>query len=308
MKKVDFFIIGAPKCGTTSLYEYLYTHPEICFSDSKEPNYFSYDFPKYRTTFSIDEYYDKEFSHCHSNSKLFGESSVWYLYSKVAIKEIYKYNPDAMIIILLRNPLDMLPSLHSQLLYNLDEDIVDFETAWKLQEQRSESRHIPKYCRVAEFLQYKNIGMYSRQLKRVYSYFPKHQVKIILFDNLIKNPSEVYADTLKFLGLKNNNRTSFHISNQNKSLIFKPLAILIQRPPEFVTSTVKRLKKLLHIHKFGIYPLMDKMNIFLNTQKKTRKPLDPYFIKIMHDTFIQDINKTEKIINMDLSSWKNYSQ
>ncbi len=304
MKKVDFFIVGAPKCGTTSLYEYLYTHPNICFSYSKEPNYFSSDFHGYRTTFSINDYHQKEFSYCNDNGNLFGESSVWYLYSSIAAKEIYKYNADARIIVLLRNPLDMLYSLHSQLLYNLDEDIANFEKAWKIQAARSEKKHIPKYCRVPEFLQYRNIGLYSIQLERIYKYFPRNQVKIILFEELVKTPEKVYSNVLSFLGLENDGRTEFHVSNQNKSLIFKPLATLIQRPPVFIVSIVNRIKSVLHVHRLGIYPLMNKFNVLINSQKKTRTPLQTDFKKIMLDTFLDDINKLEKIIGRDLSSWK----
>ncbi|MCH9035408.1 MAG: sulfotransferase [Planctomycetes bacterium] len=43
MNKPDFFIVGAPKCGTTSLYEYLRQHPEVFMSRIKEPHFFGRD-------------------------------------------------------------------------------------------------------------------------------------------------------------------------------------------------------------------------------------------------------------------------
>ncbi len=304
MKKVDFFIIGAPKCGTTSLYEYLHSHPDICFSDSKEPHYFSHDFPGYCTTYSVEEYHQKEFNHCSSDDVLRGEGSVWYLYSKVAVKEIHEYNPDARILIMLRNPIDMLCSLHSQLLYNLDEDVTDFKEAWGLQEQRAALKNIPKWCRVPEFLQYKNIGMYSTQLERVYEVFPVHQIKVILFDDLVNDPGAVYSDVLGFLGLEKDGRSNFQVTNSNKSLIFEPLAVFIQRPPAFIVSMVTAMKKLLGVHRFGIYPILNKINVFFNTRKQSRRPLCIKFKKTIFNVLVDDINKTEELIGRDLSSWK----
>lgn len=302
--KVSFFIIGAPKCGTTSLHDYLSTHPDVCFSVSKEPNYFSYDFPGYRTTHSIKEYHQKEFRHCGSNAALLGESSVWYLYSKVAVKEIHNYNPDAKIIIMLRNPIDMLYSLHSQLLYNLDEDATDFEDAWELQELRENDRELPKRCRVPEFLQYKNIGLFSGQIKRVYQYFPKHQVKVILFDDLVHDSKGVYLSVLDFLGLQNDNKKLFHIANPNKALIFKPLAVLVQRPPKSIEFVVGMIKRLFGVHRLGVYSILNKLNMLINTRQEARKPLSDEFKKTILLEFMEDISETERIIGKDLSHWK----
>jgi len=304
MEKVDFFIVGAPKCGTTSIYEYLRDHPCICFSDSKEPNYFSFDFPGYHTTFSLEEYHDKEFGHCNSGVALLGEGSVWYLYSKVALREIYQYNPAAKIIVMLRNPVDMTYSLHSQMLYNLDEDVEDFEVAWGLQGSRSNGQSIPRWCRTSDFLLYKDVGMYSAQLERVYEFFPANQVKVILFDDLVKSPERAYLDILSFLNIKNDHRTNFKTVNSNKEVVFKPLALFVQRPPKIIVSIVSVIKKRLRIHRFGIYKLMDKLNLLLNTRKSSRIVLSSRFKKLLLDEFLEDINKTEKMIGRDLSAWK----
>ena len=101
--KVDFFIVGAPKAGTTSLYHYLDEHHDICMSSDKEPNYFSDEELQQQ-----DMYYGKsrvetlDIYHSlfdeHSESKIKGEASVSYLLKGHKIK---KYNPNAKIIIML---------------------------------------------------------------------------------------------------------------------------------------------------------------------------------------------------------------
>lgn len=304
MIKVDFFIIGAPKCGTTSLYEYLKTHPHICFSKSKEPNHFSHEFEGYRTTFSTEEYHRKEFHQCENFSGIIGESSVWYLYSNVAVREIHRYNPDARLIILLRNPVDMLHSLHSQMLFNQDEDIGDFEEAWLRQGSRATGDNIPAACRVAEFLQYRKIGTYGDQLERVFRYFPHEQVKVVLFDDLKEDPARIYFETLEFLGLEPDNRTDFRVENRNKSIMFEPAARLLQKPPAAAVSLAKILQKLTGTQRLGIHSLLQKLNTRFNSRLMQRPPLRSEFRKELAEAFSSDIEKVECLIGTDLSEWK----
>ena len=134
MKKPDFFIVGAPKCGTTALAEYLRQHPDVFFSDPKEPCYFCNDFPRKRYVESESDY-TALFRKAKSGSIL-GEGSVWYLYSECAIENIYQFNPNAKIIAMIRNPVDLVYSLHSQLVYSGEETISDFEEAWDIQYKR----------------------------------------------------------------------------------------------------------------------------------------------------------------------------
>ena len=111
--KPDFFIVGAPKCGTTALYTYLKQHPEIFMSPQKEPQFFANDvLGDRRHTCTWAEYLS-----CFAaarGAKRIGEASVAYLGSPCAPKQIKMFNPAAKIIIMLRNPVDMMHSLHNQ--------------------------------------------------------------------------------------------------------------------------------------------------------------------------------------------------
>src|SRR3954467_10896207 len=79
-----FMIVGAPKCGTTALYEYLQTHPQVFITDPKEPLYFAEDVGAHRNIFKRAEY-DALFSEVHPHHKAIGEASAWYLHSAVAL-------------------------------------------------------------------------------------------------------------------------------------------------------------------------------------------------------------------------------
>ena len=109
MRKPNFFIIGAPKCGTTSVYSWLKDHPYIFMPDFKEPHHFysPYGEPIKR------EKYENLFMDADMEHFAVGEASVWYLFSGKAIDRILEYEASAKFIVLIRNPIEMAPSLHN---------------------------------------------------------------------------------------------------------------------------------------------------------------------------------------------------
>src|SRR5271156_1339421 len=103
MRKPDFFMVGAPKCGTSAMAHFLGMHPEV-FMARKEMHFFGQDLrlaPKfYRRDLPA---YLAEFEGCAGQARA-GEASVWYLFSSQAAREIKAFSPDAGIIIMLREP------------------------------------------------------------------------------------------------------------------------------------------------------------------------------------------------------------
>src|SRR5882757_7658017 len=142
MPKPDFFIVGAPKCGTTALYRCLEAHPEIFVPERKELHHFGTDLYSPTYVRQLDEYLS--LFAAAGDAKRVGEASVWYLFSKRAATEINAFNPQASVIIMLRNPVEMLHSLHSQHLYNGTEEISDFATALNAEGDRKMGRCLPK--------------------------------------------------------------------------------------------------------------------------------------------------------------------
>ena len=129
--KPNFFIVGAPKCGTTALHEYLQHHPDAYLPYYKEPHYFGADlvgsrFLQFRN--KPKRKYLKLFRDVRGEARI-GESSPWYLASNAAAAEIHRYDPEAKIIIMLRNPIDMMYSMWSQFRYSGNEQIEFFEEA-----------------------------------------------------------------------------------------------------------------------------------------------------------------------------------
>jgi len=179
----DFFIIGAPKCGTNALYSYLKEHPQVYMPDLKEPQYFSRDFPDLAQVDSQDAY-ERLFAPAPAGAVL-GEASVWYLYSDAAVPAIREANPAARFIAILRNPIDAAHSLHTQFLRSLKESEDDFETAWNLQEERRHGRKLPRYCPEPRCVQYQEAHSFGLQVQRLMERVPADQLKVLIFEEFL---------------------------------------------------------------------------------------------------------------------------
>ncbi len=152
MTKPNLFIVGTSKVETTSLHDYLNQHSDIYMSKPKEPHHFCKDlleksdnfhgeitfYKKYRTK--------KEYLKLFKNRKelISGEASVWYYYSKITPAKIKTYNPDAKIIIMLREPTTFLYSLHAEALMSQDETEEIFEKALELEQERKKKKEYLK--------------------------------------------------------------------------------------------------------------------------------------------------------------------
>lgn len=296
--KPNFFIVGAPKCGTTALSKYLQSHPDIFITSPKEPHFFAEEFyiPKI-TTWSE---YLSLFKDVQPQHKVIGEASVHYLCSELALSKIYQHNPDAKIVAMLRNPVDLVYSYHSQLLYNIgEEDESDFEKAWHLQASRRQGQNMPPLCCSPATLQYKNIGSLGTQVEKMFLIFPKKQIKVILFDDFKSSTSSVYQDVLTFLNVPNDDKTDFHQINKNRKHRISFLGKLTEKPPEVLTETVKSLKQSLGIKSLGIV----KKIRTINREEFERPPLDTKFRNYLVDEFKDEIVKLSNILNTDLSHW-----
>lgn len=239
--KPNFFIVGAPKCGTTAWVEYLRSHPDIFISAEKEPHHFSRDFPKWNFVPRLEDYL--ALFQDSGNARAVGEGSVRYLYSKAAAREIHAFNPDARILIFLRDQQDFLPSLHHQQLYNGDENIEDFEKVWRLSGQRPHSS-IPSGCREPSFLDYRAMGRFYEQVERYHALFRPEQIRLIAFQDWIGDPRKTYCEILDFLGLEDDRRCDFPRINEAKYHKSKLVASLTQIPPAWVRKSSAMLTQL----------------------------------------------------------------
>jgi Sulfotransferase domain len=297
--KPNFFIVGAPKCGTTALFEYLRSHPNIFVPKVKEPHFFAKDLGSYPLIKTWEDY-DQLFAGSTTEHLRVGEASVYYLRSETAIAGIHQFNPTARIIAMFRNPVDMVYSLHSQLLYWSEETESDFETAWRLQARRSQGLDLPPTCREPFLVQYAQFGRFGTQTQRVLSTFPRKQVKLISYDDFAASPQSVYREVIDFLDIPHDNRTHFPRVNENKRASITWLRDVIRKPPAGLRATYHGLKHALGAER--ITALKDKI-MAINTVKQHRPPLSPAFRAELVEAFRDEVALLSRIWGRDLSHW-----
>jgi hypothetical protein len=297
--KPNFFIVGAPKCGTTALYEYLRPHPNIFMPSLKEPHFFARDLGTYPRIKTLQEY-TEIFAESTDKHLSVGEASVYYLRSSVAIPNIREFNPDARIIAMFRNPVEMVYSLHSQLLYVSEETERDFETAWRLQERRSRGLDLPPAIRSPLLVQYAQIGQFGTQAQRALSLFPREQVKLILYDDFTASPQRVYDEVIDFLGIPHDGRAAFPRINENKRARVAWLKAFYRKPPAVLRDAIRSLKQAVGEERISA---AKKKMVALNTVREQRSPLSPEFRAELVAVFRDEVALLSRLVNRDLSHW-----
>ena len=275
MRKPNFFIVGAPKCGTTSLYSYLRTHPAVFLSERKEPNFFcddyADDFRRYKTQKA---YLEGCFGRADESHQVVGEGSVLYLSSGRALERIRDFNPRARILIAVREPVEMLKSLHNHLLYWTWEDERDLWDAWCLQEERREGKRIPANCPEPALLQYRHFCSLGTQVERAHDIFPGEQILTISLAELAESPLETYKRVLGFLGLQFDGRRDFPPVNEAKSPKYAFLSKLLMPLSRIgrYSDFWNRLKEGLGISGTGLISLLRAWNTSYGKQNRGLRP------------------------------------
>lgn len=298
----DFFIVGAPKCGTTAMTQYLDAHPDIFFPPDKEFHYFGSDI-KYEDVFQNIRDRDEYFSQFDNakNDQTIGETSTMNLYSEKAAEEIYDYNKQAKIIIMLRNPVDMIHSLHGHYLYGGNETIEDFEEALNAEEDRKNGKKLPATMRFRDGLYYREIANFSEQVRRYYQTFTEDQIKVIIFNEFAEQTEKVYKETLDFLNVSTDFTPTFERVNPSKKVLSKKLNRIVRDPPEPINSTIQILDQNLPAWMFR-NPIR-KLYRLINTKVEEREPIDPELRQELEEQFKPMIEELEEILEEDLSSW-----
>ncbi len=268
MTKPNLFIVGAPKCGTTAWYRYLGAHPDIFFPEEKEPHYFALDLPGFRRITSEPDYLDM-FSEA-GDATIAGEASVFYMCSNVAAEQIHRFNPQAKVLIFLRDQEHCIPSLHQQLLFTFADTMQDFADAWR-QSGRRPKDSIPSTNQDEKILDYKAMGRFREQVARFARLFPRENIRIIRFDDWVNDPRSTYVEILDFLGVSDDGRMEFPRVNEARFHQLRGLGRFLQHPPAWVEIPKRQVKKLLGVKTLGIADAIASVNL---KKGYTDKPSD----------------------------------
>jgi hypothetical protein len=229
-------IVGAPRCGTTTLAGFLQDHPEVCFSSVKEPHFFSQHdvtgLPAEALRRVVDErYLTRFFPHRSADDEMLAEASISYLYAAEQMAPILRLWPDARFVIAVRDPLEMLPSVHRRLLYTGDETVTDFHRAWALGPERAQGHAIPASCIDPRWLQYGEVARLGAYLERFMQVVGRERCHVVVFDDLASDPAAVCRRLLAFLDLTPQERQDFAPRRESLAVRHGWLQRLLKRPP-----------------------------------------------------------------------------
>ncbi len=306
LKPIDyerFFIVGAPRCGTTAMSKYLKHHPSISFSSPKETNFFLTANPKLAPAALAAQFTDAFFDPVDGRTTTLGEGSVSTLYSREAIERVLACFPQARLIVMLRNPVNLLHSYHARLIYMRQETETDFAAAWNLQDQRAAGRSVPRSCFDPRMLQYREVGRLGHYTAQLFDLAGRDRCLPILYHDLRADTGAVYRQVLDFLGLPDDGRTDFRVKNKQRQFksafwqdlysgtLLGPVGRLLAKQPRHLA----RLSRVTRNFRKGLKRS--------NANEVTLPPLDPDLAAMLRTYFTEDIQRLSKLLERDLSDW-----
>jgi hypothetical protein len=300
-KKPDVFIVGAPKCGTSAMDHYLAAHPDIYMAE-KEMHAFGSDLRFGPQFYRRDEQAYLSAFAARNGEHHAGESSVWYLFSERAAAEIRAFNPEARIIIMLREPAEMLYSLYHQFRFDGNEHLPTFEEALAAESERRVRRRITRLTYLAQGLVYRDTARYTEQVRRYFDAFGRERVQVILYDDLAADARGVYCQVLEFLGVDATRiETDFQVINGNKSVKHSALRGLLNDP--LVRSTAVAIGRRLPRRVFAALHDLDRRLWKFNSRPEKRPPLAPEVREQLQREFAPEVERLSELLGRDLTHW-----
>ena len=311
-ERPTFFIAGAPRSGTTSLYNYLGQHPDIAMSAQKEPAYFHFRAPqpnydelaetygqdrkgeslrRYKRSFSRAVIDDRAYASLwdekpYANAR--GDASPTYMYHSDALRLIREKAPNAKIVLLLRNPVDRADSQYLQYLRHGVETIYDFETAIA-----QEPIDVDDYWWGER--RYLRLGRYAGPVEDCAHIFGEDNVLILLREEFESQPILTVSHVVEFLGLPPFGRFDDSIRH-NRGFVPKP------------TISVRAVRGEGPVKRYGrkLVPASIRRRLYHGLM--TREVMTPPLLlastrERLNDFFRSDVRRLEQLTGLDLSIW-----
>lgn len=292
----DFFLVGAPRSGTTALCNYLRTHPDVFISSPKEPTYFGRDLvPKRYPTL---ETYLELFKNTGAARRA-GDGSVAYLASDTAAAEIRAFNAQASIIIMLRDPVELIHSLH------LKHYLMGIEPCRALEDAlAAEPERLATGAGVPDGVSPKVIALrlrasYVPQIKRFQAAFPATQIRMFCFDDFRANPARIFQETCRFLGVREDMLPACGPHNVGRQVKNRGLHEFLTRSPRWAQTLARTL-----LPSPAARTRLQKWLMCRNQTASRPEPIKPELAARLREEFIPEITELEAMTGWNLSHWK----
>jgi len=278
------------------MHAFLRAHPEVFMPSAKEIHYFGSDLQG--LPYELDqERYHALFRGTEGKRRV-GATCAMALYSNQGAEEIRREVPDAKIVMLLRDPVEMMYAFHSELVYQGMEHVKDFRKAVLLEPERKRGRGLPQNSLPPSIFLYCEMASYAEQVHRFYAHFPQEQIHVILFDDFQKDLPGVYRRLLQFLEVNPEFRPKFSTINPNKRVRSLRLRRLLSQPGPREKALARAL-----------IPWRDarqRMSAILshwNVNFAPRSRMNLSLRRRLASQLAPDVERLSQIIKHDLSHW-----
>ncbi len=296
----NLFVLGVARCGTTTLHNYLSDMPEICMSDPKEPFFFECEYER-----GIEYYRKTYFSHWR-NENIIGESRHRNLYLPYVPERIYKTNPEAKLVVILRNPIERAFShwqhWHSRGLEKLGFSkaiMADYERIKNGLHMETQEERV-RYCNSLYtdhemtgrgiYRTYLDSGYYLDQINRYVNLFPLSNLLVLLFDDLVQKSNEVISNLRSFLGLEPHSYRISYVLHEDQGVTRLHRKILD------LTANLRRSQLI----PTGIKQYIE--GILKRIEPKNK--IDPETRKWLYNHYYKHNSALGAFLNRDLSHWR----
>jgi len=310
-------IVGAPRCGTTTMSKMTWNHPAVTAPFVKEPHFFAmHDFrgldDEALRARVEHEYLEKFFDNVEPGHSVGFDGSVSYLYVPEQLEPVVRLWPKSRFVVGVRDPMKLLPSLHRRLLYVGDETIRDFTEAWDAVPDRAAGRRIPRSCLDPRFLRYEEAARYATYLDRLFKSVGRERCHVVLFDDLVADPMCEYGRIMKFLELNALPDVDLSGEREGRAVRWYWLQRLLKRPPKMLHPYLagqlhkrrlharghddsKKRKKALSLRtrllRWNRFENAQPISVPLRVQREIR------------DHYEDEVQRLSKMIDRDLSHW-----
>ena len=311
------FIVGAPRCGTTTMARMLQAHPQVLFPFVKEPHYFSQHDLRGLHGEALREriqrdYLDHVFFNAQPGRTVAADGSISYLYVPEQLQPALELWPNSRFIVGVRDPLTFLPSLHKRLIFTGDENIRDFEQAWAAVPDRARGRRIPWSTIDPRWLRYDEAARFGTYVERLFDALGKERCLVVVFDDLVSDPAGQQRRIIEFAGLEPAPPTDIAGQRGGREVRSILLQQLLQRPPRFL---LPYLASIHHQRRFNKAlarnsgpdrpksPSLRKRLIGWNERPDQKRPIPLHVQREIKAMFQDEIDKLGRLIGRDLGHW-----
>jgi hypothetical protein len=299
------FLIGTQKSGSTSLYDWVSQHPDVCGDLGLKDISF----------FVKDKYYEKGlnylsemFLNLYDKEKIIFHASVEYIYYKKGLERLKNNFPEGKFVLILRNPVERLISSFTSCTKMKIENEKDILVASV--DKRNERLHSLDYD-IRSQLTYIDHGLYAKQLELFFSFFNREQLFVCFYEDMQNNPTKLIKDLYSFLNIDANFIPKFDVLNKTgiglrslflQRILFRNISSQSSIRRFFINKIVnpffplnKRHKLKWKIKEWNSIKHKD-VELKTNISHKEKKELLTYFIK--------DIERLEQMLKINLDHWK----